>query len=159
MSTSEERRGRWTVDELIYAKRLMKLFKEGKLSKHSYSTPQSMRCFLASKLNCAVMRVSKKFSGSEDLGVRYMYDKSISYEERDSCLQELSDLESNFLESIGGNLSFSPRTRKRCITSLWEENTENDVPESLIHVTATVTGTIPYQLDVIEKETLSEFDL
>ena len=56
------RRGKWTRAEEDYAAKLIEIFKHGLVP--GLSEGCTLKAFLASKLHCAPMRISKKFSGS-----------------------------------------------------------------------------------------------
>lgn len=53
--------GKWSVEEEIYCKQLIDAFENGKLP--DCMEGSSLRAYLAKKLNCSPMRISKKFAG------------------------------------------------------------------------------------------------
>ena len=55
------RSGKWLDEEEAYADLLIKMFDRGQLS--DCVTGSTMRAYLAQKLHCAPMRISKKFAG------------------------------------------------------------------------------------------------
>lgn len=55
------RSGKWTIEEEAFAKRLMDEFDAGSLC--DVPNGCTKRSFLAHKLRCAPMRISKKFAG------------------------------------------------------------------------------------------------
>ena len=59
------RRGKWIPEEEAYAKRITTDFKAGVLPLKDGTT---LRCFLAERLKCDPMRISKKFSGQLAVG-------------------------------------------------------------------------------------------
>ena len=61
------RSGKWTKEEEVYALLLIEKFRNGMLSK-SEVLSSSLRAWLAKKLNCCPMRISKKFAGDLSLG-------------------------------------------------------------------------------------------
>ena len=55
------RSGKWTLEEESFAKQLIVNFETGLLK--DCSDGCTLRAYLAKKLNCAPMRISKKFAG------------------------------------------------------------------------------------------------
>jgi len=55
------RSGKWSADEEFYAKQLITAFENGTLD--DCEEGRTLRSYLAMKLNCAPMRISKKFAG------------------------------------------------------------------------------------------------
>lgn len=98
--TSQEvsrRLGQWTREEEAYAEKVAALFKTGRVP----NCPEglTMRALLADLLNCAPMRVSKKFSGERAIG-KCSYKRvqeDLSKEEA-----ELKPLEEAFHRSLRG---------------------------------------------------------
>ena len=58
---STPRNGKWTAEEEAFANSLVEQFEEGSLLDCLEGT--TLRCYLAKRLNCAPMRISKKFAG------------------------------------------------------------------------------------------------
>mmetsp|Transcript_18264 Transcript_18264/g.18334 ORF Transcript_18264/g.18334 Transcript_18264/m.18334 type:complete len:196 (-) Transcript_18264:392-979(-) len=54
------RRGKWTDEEEVYAVKLMESFKAGQLGS-DFVPSENLRSFIARKLECKPMRISKKF--------------------------------------------------------------------------------------------------
>eukprot|EP00607_Mallomonas_marina_P003986 CAMPEP_0182437398 /NCGR_PEP_ID=MMETSP1167-20130531/85015_1 /TAXON_ID=2988 /ORGANISM="Mallomonas Sp, Strain CCMP3275" /LENGTH=317 /DNA_ID=CAMNT_0024630299 /DNA_START=477 /DNA_END=1430 /DNA_ORIENTATION=- len=67
---SGRRIGKWTAEEEEFAARLADLFLAGQLFLDR-ADGRTLRTFLASRLNCDPMRISKKYSSVEGLGLRY----------------------------------------------------------------------------------------
>lgn len=59
------RKGKWSIEEELYTERLVELFKAGLLNL-KYGV--SLRIFLAERLNCEPMRITKKFSRDKSIG-------------------------------------------------------------------------------------------
>lgn len=59
--TSFVRAGKWSPEEETYACRLIRDFEQGSLV--DCEEGSTLRSYLARKLNCAPMRISKKFAG------------------------------------------------------------------------------------------------
>ena len=57
-----KRRGKWTIEEEEYANKLIEAFKTGSIQ--DCVDGCTLRSFLATKLQCAPMRISKKFAGT-----------------------------------------------------------------------------------------------
>ena len=67
------RRGKWTPEEEAYAARLIRDFDAGLLPLENGAT---LRVYLAEKLNCDPMRISKKFTGINCIGkVAHVYPR------------------------------------------------------------------------------------
>eukprot|EP00607_Mallomonas_marina_P004347 CAMPEP_0182432490 /NCGR_PEP_ID=MMETSP1167-20130531/56803_1 /TAXON_ID=2988 /ORGANISM="Mallomonas Sp, Strain CCMP3275" /LENGTH=169 /DNA_ID=CAMNT_0024620075 /DNA_START=1 /DNA_END=506 /DNA_ORIENTATION=+ len=64
------RTGKWTPEEEAYAKKMINLYCNGLLILEP-SDGRTLRTYLARKLDCNPMRISKKFSCFDGLGVRY----------------------------------------------------------------------------------------
>ena len=64
-TTGERRKGKWTYEEEAYATRLIRDFKAGILPLRDGS---SLRAYLAEKLNCEPMRITKKFARTDCIG-------------------------------------------------------------------------------------------
>ena len=58
---SPRKSGKWSLDEEYYAKQLITAFENGTLD--DCEEGRTLRSYLAMKLNCAPMRISKKFAG------------------------------------------------------------------------------------------------
>jgi len=67
------RRGKWTNEEQAYAARLIHDFEAGILPLKNGTT---LRAFLAKKLNCGPMRISKKFAGNQSIGKQIFVSSS-----------------------------------------------------------------------------------
>ncbi len=61
------RKGKWTLEEEEYASALIENFVSGRLQLAEGTT---LRVYLAEKLNCDPMRITKKFTGNDCLGKR-----------------------------------------------------------------------------------------
>mmetsp|Transcript_32017 Transcript_32017/g.32647 ORF Transcript_32017/g.32647 Transcript_32017/m.32647 type:complete len:201 (-) Transcript_32017:330-932(-) len=114
------RSGRWSTAEDLYAFQLIKLFHSGSGAAGAYEG-QSLRSFLAQKLLCNPMRVSKKFASS-DCKLSSRFKKSFKSESTSSEYVDqlsLEELRINFC--IKDVLMESNRLkRKKCFTSCKE---------------------------------------
>mmetsp|Transcript_16050 Transcript_16050/g.16174 ORF Transcript_16050/g.16174 Transcript_16050/m.16174 type:complete len:180 (+) Transcript_16050:80-619(+) len=89
------RSGKWTVEEELYAEKLIKLFQIG-CDKIDASKGQTLRCFLSAKLKCPPMRISKKFS-KYYLAERFLLStESDTIETNTAELSELEELYVNY---------------------------------------------------------------
>eukprot|EP00542_Grammatophora_oceanica_P022125 CAMPEP_0194033994 /NCGR_PEP_ID=MMETSP0009_2-20130614/6434_1 /TAXON_ID=210454 /ORGANISM="Grammatophora oceanica, Strain CCMP 410" /LENGTH=835 /DNA_ID=CAMNT_0038674729 /DNA_START=27 /DNA_END=2534 /DNA_ORIENTATION=+ len=72
---SKLRKGKWTVEEEEYTSRIIHHFSTGVLTLPEGTT---LRSYLAEKLNCDPMRITKKFAGASCLGKRvyHLCDRS-----------------------------------------------------------------------------------
>mmetsp|Transcript_8582 Transcript_8582/g.8709 ORF Transcript_8582/g.8709 Transcript_8582/m.8709 type:complete len:165 (+) Transcript_8582:125-619(+) len=78
--SAEWRGGKWTMEERRYAQFIIDCFQAGYAPDSKRTT---LRCYLAGKLNCNPMRISKKFPKLKGLGLRMNTQKSL-YELSDS---------------------------------------------------------------------------
>jgi len=67
---SKLRKGKWTVEEEEYTSRIIQHFSSGLLTLPEGAT---LRSYLADKLNCDPMRITKKFAGAACLGRRMFH--------------------------------------------------------------------------------------
>ena len=91
------RLGQWTREEEAYAEKVAELFKTGRVPNCPEGT--TMRALLAELLNCAPMRVSKKFSGERAIGKCSYKRSSADLDEEEA---ELKPLEQAFHDSVRG---------------------------------------------------------
>eukprot|EP00617_Octactis_speculum_P018666 CAMPEP_0185751610 /NCGR_PEP_ID=MMETSP1174-20130828/10385_1 /TAXON_ID=35687 /ORGANISM="Dictyocha speculum, Strain CCMP1381" /LENGTH=456 /DNA_ID=CAMNT_0028428663 /DNA_START=84 /DNA_END=1454 /DNA_ORIENTATION=+ len=90
------RKGKWTPEEEDYTARLIQCFNSGILILPEGTT---LRSYLAAKLNCDPMRITKKFTGSETLGKRVYHpckNVETSQSETAAMKYELGQLERRF---------------------------------------------------------------
>jgi len=93
---SNLRKGKWTVEEEEYTSRIIHHFRAGLLT-----LPEGMtlRSYLASKLSCDPMRITKKFAGASCLGKRiyHLCERSqITINDIEIARVELAQLEQRF---------------------------------------------------------------
>ncbi|OQS03402.1 hypothetical protein THRCLA_04298 [Thraustotheca clavata] len=94
------RKGKWTEEESVYAERMSYYFKEGLLPLEKGTM---LRMYLAEKLNCEPMRITKKFTGDECIGkqiFRPMPPTPLVSVRMQSVQAELKALETAFLNRI-----------------------------------------------------------
>ena len=105
------RLGQWTREEEAYAEKVAELFKTGRVPNCPEGT--TMRALLADLLNCAPMRVSKKFSGERAIGKCSYKRSSADLDEEEA---ELKPLEQAFHDSVRGmgHLKMSDLRVLRC---------------------------------------------
>lgn len=70
--------GKWTSKEEIFAEQLISAFDKGELNDCAEGT--TLRVYLAKKLNCVPMRISKKFAGKHIGKVSCVFPSRISFE-------------------------------------------------------------------------------
>ena len=70
------RRGKWTEEEEAYTNKIIEAFNEGTLVLPGMEGV-TLRAFLANKLQCDPMRITKKFTGASCLGKRVYHSSSI----------------------------------------------------------------------------------
>ncbi|KDO28094.1 hypothetical protein SPRG_20254 [Saprolegnia parasitica CBS 223.65] len=94
------RKGKWTDEESVYAERMTHYFKEGLLPLEKGTM---LRMYLADKLNCEPMRITKKFTGDECIGkqiFRPLPPTPLVNARMQSVQTELKALETAFLHRI-----------------------------------------------------------
>lgn len=121
------RKGKWTAEEEEYTMRIIQHFRTGLLSLPDGHT---LRSYLAEKLNCDPMRITKKFSGASCLGKRVynLCDRSqISAHDLELAMAELDDLENRFKLRIehGSSLPFPSRFSDRLRNARYELDQAN----------------------------------
>ena len=73
-NTSDKKSGKWTIQEENQAAILIRMFLSGNLD--DCTNGQTLRSYLARKLNCAPMRISKKFAGKCIGKISYSHNKN-----------------------------------------------------------------------------------
>lgn len=89
VSSSSMRSGKWSSEEECFANRLVFEFERGSLV--DCEDGCTLRSYLARKLNCAPMRISKKFAG-RCIGKMAFLKKPLSHEVQEEVLMQLEDL-------------------------------------------------------------------
>ncbi|CAM9131516.1 unnamed protein product, partial [Heterosigma akashiwo] len=90
------RKGKWTVEEEEFTSKIIHYFNTGILQLPEGTT---LRSYLAEKLNCDPMRITKKFTGSQCLGKRVYHQGDVvqaTHAQVVQALDELSHLERRF---------------------------------------------------------------
>mmetsp|Transcript_35477 Transcript_35477/g.46825 ORF Transcript_35477/g.46825 Transcript_35477/m.46825 type:complete len:619 (+) Transcript_35477:166-2022(+) len=90
------RKGKWTPEEEEYTSKIIQFFNTGALALPEGTT---LRAYLAEKLHCDPMRITKKFTGSSCLGKRVYHSSEAtpaSATEVEAARIILTDLESKF---------------------------------------------------------------
>lgn len=99
------RSGKWTPEEEAYADILIELFVKGQVDLENGST---LRSFLAKKLHCAPMRVTKKYAGKRKGKASYLGKKNsvaidpVGYQRN---MIRLQTAKMNFLKAVYPELS------------------------------------------------------
>lgn len=99
------RSGKWTPEEEAYADVLIELFVKGQVDLENGST---LRSFLAKKLHCAPMRVTKKYAGKSKGKASYLGKKNsvaidpVGYQRN---MTRLQTAKRNFLKAVYPELS------------------------------------------------------
>ena len=60
------RRGKWSVEEELYAEKIIAYFNKGLIP--DVATGTTLRTYLSDKLQCDPMRITKKFAGASCIG-------------------------------------------------------------------------------------------
>lgn len=97
-----QRKGKWTYEEYEYAKKIIEYFKIGMIDFPSLSTGVTLRSYLAEKLDCDPIRITKKFAGELSLGKKVYFNdfEKIPLEESTKMLEEMYSLKKNFDEKV-----------------------------------------------------------
>lgn len=94
------RKGKWSPEEEQYTLKLMELFKEGVVD----CVPGiSLRIYLAKKLNCEPMRITKKYAGTYAVGkIVFLpqHGKLITSDVIQDQMKVLTELEDKFVTSL-----------------------------------------------------------
>lgn len=105
----DQRSGKWTVDEENFANQLVKDFERGFLDDCEEGI--TLRSYLARRLNCAPMRISKKFSG-RCIG-KLSYVKCDASYESEKLKSPLSRLEEIYIQSYSNKKNSKSRRNSR----------------------------------------------
>ncbi|GAB9466662.1 hypothetical protein Gpo141_00004031 [Globisporangium polare] len=94
------RSGKWTPEEEAFTNLIIHYFKRGLLHVEDGT---SLRWYLAKRLNCEAMRVTKKLKGNSSIGKQIF--RALEYTEENQqaiahAAEELAVVESHFLESL-----------------------------------------------------------
>uniref|UniRef100_K3WII0 Uncharacterized protein n=1 Tax=Globisporangium ultimum (strain ATCC 200006 / CBS 805.95 / DAOM BR144) TaxID=431595 RepID=K3WII0_GLOUD len=94
------RSGKWTPEEEAFTNTIIHYFKRGLLNVEDGT---SLRWYLAKRLNCEAMRVTKKLKGNSSIGKQIFRALENTEENREAIAQansELAIVENLFLESL-----------------------------------------------------------
>mmetsp|Transcript_36030 Transcript_36030/g.36714 ORF Transcript_36030/g.36714 Transcript_36030/m.36714 type:complete len:326 (+) Transcript_36030:83-1060(+) len=110
------RKGKWTIEEEEYAKKLVTAFRMGCLSCPSKVEGRTLRSYLSKRLNCNPMRISKKFAGLEGLGGRFIPRDGVTPEHIEYYQKELSEYETRFLAKDAEMVNRRKKRRRRTVS-------------------------------------------
>eukprot|EP01039_Chlorochromonas_danica_P009505 gene9505-10507_t len=107
------RKGKWTPEEEKYTNKVIEVFNAGLLKLPDTERGITLRAYLAEKLGCDPMRITKKYTGASCLGKRvYHFDYlNANHEAAEKARAELEMLETNFrvkLEQMNRRRSNDP---------------------------------------------------
>ncbi|EEY63743.1 cleavage induced hypothetical protein [Phytophthora infestans T30-4] len=97
------RSGKWTPEEEAFTNTIIHYFKRGLLDVEDGT---SLRWYLAKRLNCEAMRVTKKLKGDSSIGkqiFRSVENTPVSRQAIRHAREEVSAMETRFLESLSGS--------------------------------------------------------
>ncbi|ETM34870.1 hypothetical protein, variant 2 [Phytophthora nicotianae] len=97
------RSGKWTPEEEAFTNTIIHYFKRGLLDVEDGT---SLRWYLAKRLNCEAMRVTKKLKGDSSIGkqiFRAVENTPASRQAIRHAREELAVMEARFLESLSGS--------------------------------------------------------
>ncbi len=128
----------WTREEEAYAQRLIHEFELGTISDCANGT--TLRAFLASKLNCAPMRISKKYAGMA-IGKHVFARKEQNLSQSQLLFPKTSEMEQSFLHSCQKktNMTLNPG-RNGIISGCGSSSTAGTSAKFTGKVNATISG-------------------
>jgi hypothetical protein len=96
------RKGKWTPEEEKFANKIIEVFNAGLLKLEENEKGTTLRAYLAAKLDCDPMRITKKYTGASCLGKRvYHFDpKGLSIQEAETARRELEILERQYRSKL-----------------------------------------------------------
>ena len=96
------RKGKWTLEEEMYTNKVIEVFNLGILKLHGHEKGVTLRAYLANKLGCDPMRITKKFTGNASIGKRVYHAETSALDEEDvrQAQEELEILELNFKQKL-----------------------------------------------------------
>ncbi|KAG1712085.1 hypothetical protein DVH05_009324 [Phytophthora capsici] len=97
------RSGKWTPEEEAFTNMIISYFKRGLLDVEDGT---SLRWYLAKRLNCEAMRVTKKLKGNSSIGkqiFRAIENTPATRQAIRRAREDLAVVEAQFLESLSGN--------------------------------------------------------
>nr|CCA21960.1 cleavage induced hypothetical protein [Albugo laibachii Nc14] len=125
------RSGKWTNEEEAYTVRIIHYFKLGLLD---IQEGTSLRWYLAKKLNCEAMRVTKKLKGNSSIG-KQIYRGSAFTKEKTlkmrRALEELADLKKQFLNSLVINTKRNTLSDGQCTDPCGDCQYEESIDEPM----------------------------
>lgn len=86
-SSKHTRKGKWTLEEEDYVSALISQFDSGCIDIPEGTT---LRAYLAEKLNCDPMRITKKFTGQDCLGKRVSISLPVLLSRTHQCDKSVS---------------------------------------------------------------------
>jgi len=101
------RRGKWSVEEELYAEKIIAYFNKGLIP--DVATGTTLRTYLSDKLQCDPMRITKKFAGASCIGKQVFQLNPYTTPQYSAILKdaenELNLLEQNFHARIGNKIT------------------------------------------------------
>lgn len=157
------RSGKWTPEEEVLANRLVLEFAKGTLP--DCENGCTLRSYLARKLNCAPMRISKKFAG-RCIGKTAYVKKDILPEEE---VKELMKLEKDIykksyhssISSASGNNKYTLIGSSNSVSTVMEKKKKNNhiYPSQQQSILPPLTGSSYYYEDYISSSSSSIYGL
>ncbi|RHY29637.1 hypothetical protein DYB32_005001 [Aphanomyces invadans] len=130
------RKGKWTDEESKFAEQMAYYFKEGLLPLEKGTM---LRMYLAEKLNCEPMRITKKFTGDECIGkqiFRPMPPSPLVDQRIQDALKELEVLEKAFLDRIEEMPMYCMSTKRSMTPDKQLKRSKKTVPSPNVDVPA-----------------------
>lgn len=126
------RKGKWTAEEEMYTNKVIETFNLGILKLAGHEKGITLRAYLANKLGCDPMRITKKYTGNACIGKRgrvYHAETTVLNEEDVMRAQEeLEILEYNFRQK----LEQSVRKKKSDSTNSFSQSISTPAIDALI---------------------------
>ncbi|KAJ1435580.1 hypothetical protein B484DRAFT_325500, partial [Ochromonadaceae sp. CCMP2298] len=96
------RKGKWTPEEERYTNKVIDFFNTGVLQLPESERGVTLRAYLADKLGCDPMRITKKYTGASCLGKRVYHAQKKGFlpEELERASKQLKVLEDDFRQKL-----------------------------------------------------------
>mmetsp|Transcript_26148 Transcript_26148/g.26378 ORF Transcript_26148/g.26378 Transcript_26148/m.26378 type:complete len:272 (+) Transcript_26148:68-883(+) len=157
------RTGKWTAEEEKYTAKLMESFLSGSLIFDRDDPPISLRTFLAQKLQCNPMRISKKYPVCYSLGVIYQ-QQVFSEEKLLSQQQQLLAYEKAYREK-DIQTQYQRQKRKKYINKYKYDRNKSDSKNGISKESGATSNTVSkentdevFYSDITDSSTSSETD-
>mmetsp|Transcript_9094 Transcript_9094/g.9148 ORF Transcript_9094/g.9148 Transcript_9094/m.9148 type:complete len:199 (+) Transcript_9094:111-707(+) len=130
-SSAVYKKGKWTTLEEEYAKEIILGFKSGEISLPKCDSKTTLRCYIAKRLRCDPMRVSKKFAGLAGLGLRFRPPaEDVSYKKKEEYSSRLAVYEALLSSSIESENECASTGKKRKAEDISQSDSQSTDDDS-----------------------------